>query len=49
MAFHSDADIDPKSNPFIRLIQRFIPVTNRFHGNHFFVNSAAIVAEFDLP
>ena len=46
MAFHSDEDIDPEANPFIKVIQRFLPVTNRFHEDHFFVHSSLIEAEF---
>ena len=46
MAFHSDEDIHPEGNPFIKVIQRFLPVTNRFHEDHFFVRSSLIEAEF---
>lgn len=46
MAFHKDDDIDPEANPFIKVIQRFLPVTNRFHDDHFFVHSSEIESEF---
>ncbi|MBI2213811.1 MAG: TerC family protein [Acidobacteria bacterium] len=46
MAFHSDENIDPEANPFIKLIQRFLPVTNRFHEDQFFVHSSTIAEEF---
>jgi tellurite resistance protein TerC len=37
MAFHEERDIEPESNPVIRLLRRMVPVTNRYHGQHFFV------------
>ncbi|MFA6955057.1 MAG: TerC family protein [Thermoanaerobaculia bacterium] len=46
MAFHTDEDIHPEGNPFIKVIQRFLPVTNKFHEDHFFVHSSTIAAEF---
>ena len=36
MAFHAERDIEPEANPVIRLVRRFIPVTNRSHGQRFF-------------
>lgn len=36
MAFQSEHDIEPESNPIIHLIRRFVPVTNRYHGKRFF-------------
>jgi tellurite resistance protein TerC len=37
MMFGHDKAIDPEMNPLIRLFKRFIPVTSRLHGKHFFV------------
>lgn len=50
MAFGGGGEIEPESNPVIRLIRRFLPVTTRFHGERFFVretvdgHSARLVA-----
>ena len=40
MAFGSDSDIEPESNPVIRVVRRFIPITTKFHGEHFFVRES---------
>ncbi len=37
MAFGGDSEIEPESNPVIRLVRRFLPITARFHGERFFV------------
>jgi len=37
MATHNEIDIEPESNPFLRLIRRFIPITTQYHGQQFFV------------
>ena len=37
MAKHSGPAIDAEANPVIRLVRRFIPVTNANHGQKFFV------------
>ena len=37
MATHDEADIEPESNPVLRLVRRLVPVTKRYHGQHFFV------------
>lgn len=29
--------VDPAENPLVRLAQRWVPVTDRYHGSHFFV------------
>ncbi len=36
MAFQDEQDIDPEKNPVIKLVRRLVPVTNRYHGQHFF-------------
>ncbi|HET7322283.1 MAG TPA: TerC/Alx family metal homeostasis membrane protein, partial [Longimicrobiaceae bacterium] len=37
MAMQKEADIEPESNPVIRLVKRLIPVTDRYHGQSFVV------------
>jgi tellurite resistance protein TerC len=37
MATHGETDIEPEANPVLRLVRRLIPVTKRYHGQHFFV------------
>jgi tellurite resistance protein TerC len=37
MATQAEADIEPESNPVLRLVRRLIPVTKRYHEQHFFV------------
>ncbi len=40
MAFGGNSDIEPEANPVIRLVRRFVPLTTKFHGEHFFVREA---------
>lgn len=40
MAFGGESDIEPESNPVIRVVRRFIPITTKFHGEHFFVRES---------
>lgn len=37
MMFQPDKEIDPSKNWIIRLLRRFIPVSDRMHEDHFFV------------
>lgn len=37
MAFGGSNEVEPESNPVIRLVRRFLPLTTRFHGEAFFV------------
>lgn len=37
MMFGAEKEIDPEKNPVIKLFKRFIPVTSRLRGKHFFV------------
>jgi len=37
MATHVETDLEPESNPVVRLIRRVIPVSNAYHGQKFFV------------
>ncbi len=38
MATHDSNEIEPESNPVIRLLRRFMRVTPIYHGSHFFVS-----------
>ena len=37
LAFEKEREIAPEHNPLIRLVRRFVPVTNEMHGNRFVV------------
>jgi tellurite resistance protein TerC len=37
MAFGGESEVEPESNPVIRLLRRVLPITTRFHGQAFFV------------
>lgn len=37
MAFQEEHDIEPESNPVVKLVRRFFPVTPAYHGQKFFV------------
>ena len=39
MLFMKTETADPQQNVVVRLIRRFLPVTDRFHGEHFFVEA----------
>ncbi|HOT98404.1 MAG TPA: TerC family protein [bacterium] len=46
---HSRAE-DPNRNPVVRLVRRFFPVTERFHGEHFIVRAGSAAShEGELP
>jgi tellurite resistance protein TerC len=34
---HQDEEIEPDKNPVLRLMRRFVPITDRLHGQAFFV------------
>jgi tellurite resistance protein TerC len=40
MATQHDHAIEPEANPVIRLVRRFLPVTNAYHGQKFFAREA---------
>lgn len=40
MLGHNTADTDPSQNPLVRLTKRLLPVTDDYHGKHFFVRLA---------
>jgi tellurite resistance protein TerC len=37
MATQTEREIEPEANPVIRLVRRFVPVTNVYHGQKFFI------------
>jgi tellurite resistance protein TerC len=37
MATQDEMDIEPESNPALKLIRRFFPVTSTYHEKHFFI------------
>jgi len=37
MATQDEMDVEPESNPALRLIRRFFPITPVYHGQHFFI------------
>ncbi len=42
MATQEEMDIEPESNPVIRLVRRFMPVSPVYHGQKFFVREAVV-------
>ena len=40
MASHQDTEMHPEKNPVVRLFRRLMPVSNEYHGDHFFVRQA---------
>ena len=40
MALHRNEEIHPEHNPVQKLVRRLVPVTNDYHGGHFFVRDA---------
>jgi tellurite resistance protein TerC len=41
MLLMKDGEIDPNRNPVVRLTRRLFPVSERFHGEHFFVRAGS--------
>jgi tellurite resistance protein TerC len=37
MARHRDTEIHPERNPVLKLLRRFVPITDRYHGTRFWV------------
>jgi tellurite resistance protein TerC len=42
MAFHKDEELHPEDNPLIKLFRRFMPVTESYEGDKFFVRRAGV-------
>jgi tellurite resistance protein TerC len=40
MAFHDEQDIEPESNPVLKLIRRFVPISGSYDGSKFFTKGA---------
>jgi tellurite resistance protein TerC len=40
MALHKDQEIHPEKNPVLKFVRRIFPVTDDYHGQHFFVRNA---------
>jgi tellurite resistance protein TerC len=40
MALNKETEVHPEKNPLLRLARRFIPMTNEYHGQSFFVRHA---------
>ncbi len=40
MAFHKDEEIHPENNPIVKIFTRFVPVTQNYEQDHFFVRRA---------
>lgn len=43
MARHKDEEVHPERNPLIRLVRRFLPVTENYEGNSFFVRRDGVL------
>jgi len=39
LAFKREEEIKPERNPILRLFRRFVPLTKKYHGNHFFMKA----------
>lgn len=48
MALHKDTEVDPDANPAVKLLRRFVPVTERCEGDRFFVRRAGRLAATPL-
>ena len=45
MATHSETEVHPDRNPILNLLRRFVPITDEYHGQHFFVRIDADLDE----
>lgn len=43
MAFHKTEEIHPEQNPLVRLFRRFVPVTDTYEGQKFFIRRNGIL------
>jgi tellurite resistance protein TerC len=41
MMFEGEKNMNPEKNPLLKMFQKFMPFTNRFHEEHFFVRENA--------
>ena len=49
MAFHDEADIEPESNPVLKLVRRLVPITPHYDGQKFFTREAGTRRLFATP
>ena len=48
MAFQKDKDLDPESNPVLKLFRRFFPVSDQYDGGKFFIRREGILTATPL-
>ncbi|MCC6591201.1 MAG: TerC family protein [Bryobacterales bacterium] len=48
MLFSKDESVHPSENPLLKLMRRFLPVTNHFHGHDFFARVNGVLAATPL-
>jgi len=48
MAFGGDEEVHPENNPLVKLVRRFMPITRRTYGEHFFIKRRGIWAATPL-
>ena len=48
MAFHKDEELHPEDNPLIKLFRRFIPVSETYEGDKFFIRRAGVLMSTPL-
>lgn len=39
-----ETEVHPERNPVLKLFQRFVPLSNRYHGRHFFIREVRLKA-----
>jgi tellurite resistance protein TerC len=49
MAFHDENDIEPESNPVLKLVRRLFPITPHYDGQKFFTKDAKSGRHFATP
>jgi tellurite resistance protein TerC len=48
MAFAPEKGLEPEKNPVVRLVRRLFPVSDRYHGQRFFVRQAGVLTATPL-
>jgi tellurite resistance protein TerC len=49
MAFHDEGDIEPESNPVLKLVRRLVPITPHYDGQRFFTKDSRTGRTFATP
>ena len=49
MAFHDESDIEPESNPVLKLVRRLVPITPHYDGQRFFTRERKTGRLFATP